>query len=332
MLNTIRDNIMLTKDALKTRIFASPRPPIATALIDHLKLKRVERVINGKPNTLIVLTKDVVVKMPMDEQSRARCRTNDEMLRALTKTSITSFVPKALDVGSFDWREYFVESRMAGVGIDLPVSNMDEMVAKAADFITKFHQETARDIVIDESGYTNHLGGCFDILYPNINDEYKYKLKRIEDFLRKALLGKPLKTVWFHGDYKIENVLFDAKKWEISGLIDWDLSSREGLPLLDIFYLMAYRHTLNKKSVLQVFAEWFFGQNFTKSEIGIINRYCHAIGGSGDLRLLLVVFWAHHVAQRYRARLTGKNVTANKRDPVNVCEGIDIIVNNLRDL
>ena len=327
MLNTIKDNLLLKKESLKSRLFSSYKSPLADRLIRHLGLKDVERVIHGKPDALIVLTKDSVIRMPLDRLSAVRCRVNSRALKALMRTSIAEFVPDVLEGGIFEGRLYYREERLSGVAIDLPLSKMDEMVVKAADFITKFHQETARDIVINDANFKRLFGREFTRLYPYLNDDYREKLARIEDKVKKAVIGKPLKTVWFHGDYKIENVLFDTKTWQIKGIIDWDLSRKVGLPLLDIFYLLAYKETLAKKSVVDVFTERFSKQDFTAFEKEIIEKHITSLAISTEfIEPLVVMFWINHVGLRYGIRPVEDKPAKSEWINKNVYDVINVIL------
>lgn len=306
---TLSDNIMLLKDSLKTTLSRHPllsQNATANALIKHLKLKNVQRIINGKPNTTVILTNDTVIRIPLDKLSETRCRINKLMLKKLSTTSISSFVPRFLEEGKFQNRRYYCETRLPGIAIDLPISNMDNLIEKAADFITKFHQDTSNDIIINESNYRRLFGREFQKLYKYLNDEYKTKLKMIEGGLKREMLGKQFKTVWFQGDYKIENILFDAKTWQINGIIDWDLSRQESLPLLDIFYLLAYKQTtLTKKSIVNIFLNKFHKANFTKSEQQIIDKYLGNIELNNEfIKPLLIMFWLNHVSQRFHSSLT----------------------------
>jgi len=298
MINTVKDTLLLMKDSTRSRLFSNARIPLADALIAHLDLRGVQRIIHGKPNTIVIVTRNMVVRVPLDKLSETRCRVNNMMLKKLTKTSIASLVPRSLEVGKFNGLTYYCESRHPGVAIDLPISRMDDMVVKAADFITKFHQETARDIMIDESNFKRLFGREFARFYPYLDDGYRMKLKTIEDSLKKELIGKPFKTVWLHGDYKIENILFDTKKWQIRGIIDWDLSRREGLPLLDIFYLLVYNEKiLTKKNLTDIFAHIFF--DFTANDNKIIGRYRGLTKISNQfLKPMLVMAWITHIVER----------------------------------
>lgn len=308
MINTIKDNLMLWRGSVRAWIqnnYRIDKFPIAEGIIKHLNLKNVERVFFGRPNTLILISTYEVTRIPLDRLSIVRCRLNYLMLKKLTGTNIASYAPKALGAGKFGKWPYYSESRLAGVAIDLPVSRMDEMVAKAADFITKFHKETARGIVINEINFKRLFGRDFARLMPYLNDEYRAKLARIEEMLKRQLMGKPFKTVWFHGDYKIENVLFDTNNWKIKGIIDWDLSRIQGLPLLDIFYLLIYGdYTMSKENVTNIFQSRLLDMNLSDKEIEFINSYLQIMGLSkAFLKPILIMFWINHVSQRYRQQL-----------------------------
>jgi len=305
---------MLLKESAKSQLSnrqATGRFPIADALIRHLGLKNVQRVIHGKPNTIVIVARDTVIRIPLDRLSEARCRINKTMLKKLAKTSIVSSVPRLLSEGKFQDHAYYCEERLPGLALDIPISRMDELVSKAADFITKFHQETSREIVIDESNFKRLFGREFKRLYPYLNNEYRAKLENIENGLKSELLGKKFKTVWFHGDYKVENVLFDPKTWQISGVIDWDLSREEGLPLLDIFYLLAYNDSslVSKNSVTDIIKNRYLKGKFTMVEKDIISLYINSLGiGEKFIKPLVIMFWLNHVVIRYSGKFADMEV------------------------
>ena len=312
MINAVKDNIMILKESAKSRIlhsYKSAKFPQADDLIKHLGLKNVDKVILGKPNTTIIMSKDMIVRMPQDKLSATRCRLQKEMLKKLRKTSIAYSVPRFFKEGRFKGQVYYCEQRLPGFAVDLPISKMDDLVLKAADFIAKFHKETSRDIVITETCFKRLFGRDLERLYPYLSDENKAKLEKIEKFLKEQLLGKSFKTVWMQGDYKIENILFNTKTWQIKGIIDWDLSRRQGLPLLDIFYLLSYKDALiTKKTVTQVLKDRFFSMDFNALEQEIVDSYTQNLNIAPMLiKPMLIMFWLNHIAQRFQQQLMDNN-------------------------
>ena len=68
-----------------------------------------------------------------------------------------------------------------------------------------------------------------------LGDTYSSDLHQIRSFLANSFGGRILPLVFRHGDYSLENVLFD-RNWQVQGVIDWDLAQPEGVPGLDVLY------------------------------------------------------------------------------------------------
>ena len=165
-----------------------------------------------------------------------------------------------------------------------------------------------------------------------LDSESRLKLEYIEYVLKEQLLNKDFKTVWSHGDYKLENILFDFKSNNITGIIDWDLSRREGLPLIDIIYLLLYRHfTLAEVAVTEISHDRFLRLEFTEWEKKIILFYLDTVKLSEQfLKPLLIMFWLNHVTQRFGQRLQSNSQVSKDWLEKEIKPGIANIVNLCR--
>ena len=313
-LTELKDRAWIIKESIKSKVLDAPifnkleKKSLNinfSMLIKTLGLKKIEKVVNGKPNSIIIIADGMVVRVPLDKLTATRCRLNAKILRKLQTTSIAAFVPRILKSGKFQNYTYYCEEKLPGVTIDIPISKMDELVEKATDFITKFHQETAQPITIDEAHFKRLFAREISRLSPYLSSDYQAKLNQIERSLKQSLLGKPFKTVWFHGDYNVENVLFDTKTWQITGIIDWDLSRDEGLPLLDILYLLTYKESLiTKQNVVDIFKNKLLTFGFNGQQQEIIDKYLQSLGISDELiKPLLIMFCINNISQRYRKEL-----------------------------
>jgi aminoglycoside phosphotransferase (APT) family kinase protein len=105
-----------------------------------------------------------------------------------------------------------------------------------------------------------------------------------------------------HGDLKLENVLIDPKTSLINGIIDWDFSEIEGLPLLDLLHLLASRRrVLEKRKLEDIITDVVIPINFSVWEKNIIYRYLDAIGMEKSLlSSFVILYWIHHVVKRIR--------------------------------
>jgi hypothetical protein len=308
----MNDNLILFKESIKSKMadnFLSRRhhPAISLAqrIVQRVGPDRIERIIDGKPSSYLVVTEKLIIRIPLDSLTLNRYKVNEIMLKSLIKSSITDFTPRFKQRGNMDGYVYFCEERLKGAAIDVRLSKMDEMVLKAANFITSFHSETAKEITLDEKNTDNLFTGFFNNLAQHLDAEHKEKLGRIEESTKKQLLGKQFVTVWQHGDYKVENVLFDTATWDIKGVIDWDLSKKDGLPLLDILYLLLYKDNLEtREGMAEIFKFRFLKLAFLTQEKNIISHYLNTLNLSEDLiKPLLAIFWLHHIAERYQQKL-----------------------------
>lgn len=310
----IKDTI---KNKLKRRLFCHDSA-IIDKIIRHNNIKGSYSIVHGNPNTIIIISDTLVVRIPMDPLGEARCNLGKMMLQNLENTSIAAYTPKFLNKEVADNYRVYYESRMPGYSIDIPLRKMDWLVKKAADLIGGFHKVTSKEIRIDDDNYGRLIGHDFRVLKKFLPEDWHNLLGRVEKKIYRQVIGKVIKTVWSHGDFKIENVLFDIRKWEITGIIDWDLSKRQGLPLLDIIYLLIYKESLmTRKHITSILEGRYLGCRFNSFEEAVITEYLKVIDLDDSLiRPLMVLFWMNHLSQRCRCglMLNLKNKTAWLQD------------------
>lgn len=291
--------VVAWKDGIKREIFIE-------TLIKKINLNDANRIIIGKPNTIIILFDSLVMKLPLDALSKTRCRINKKILNSLNKTYMAAYVPRILKEEAFMGYSFYCESRLSGVAIDIPIKKMNVLVLKASDFLIRFHQKTAKNIIIDEKNFKKLFSRDFSRISSHVNNEYRIKIKLIEEALKKEIIGSSFKTVWSHGDYKVENVLFNSNADKVVGVIDWDLSRNEGLPFLDIFYLLLYKEGLvTKNDIRHIFNDRFLKMQFNPFERKVIDAYMRSIQVPDKfIKPMLIMFYLHHIVHRFGGYLT----------------------------
>lgn len=227
------------------------------------------------------------------------------------------------------WRgkPYFAISEMPGITVDRRVPHLDRLTCQAVDFLIKFNQITARKTVIDEDIYVNLVRDIIDQVmsnYPSIRDI----MIRIEHLLRATLIDKCLLVVWFHGDYKLENLLIDKGTLEISSIIDWEQSRRHGLPWLDLLYLLTYNRIMTEyRDFFNVYREVIEAENFTSSERRLIDAYNMALPVAPGLKPILVsLFFIHHIGCRAKYNMSIEGCR------LNIFDGLERIEKRLMQL
>jgi aminoglycoside phosphotransferase (APT) family kinase protein len=268
-------------------------------------LHGLRRCLMGHPDTLLLVGDDAIVRVPLNALSRVRCRQNARMLRRLQRTGIAGLVPALLRAGRHRDQEFYCESRIRGIAVDDPVPGMDGLVRQAAVFITEFHRATARDIVLDDRNFRRLVDRDCRRLAACLDADGRAALTAVRSVLAAAVAGRPFMTVWSHGDFKVENVLFGADRKSIAGVIDWDLARAAGMPLLDVLYLLLYKDSLmTGAGVFEIFRSRFLRGRYSASEREIIDAYLRRLGLTQTwVRPLQIMFVINHYACRLRQQL-----------------------------
>ena len=195
---------------------------------------------------------------------------------------------------------YFAISEIPGMTVDRRTRHLERLTRKAVDFLTRFHQISAREIVIDDAAFENLFGAIVRQViatYP----ETQPIMQRIEAHLRRAVRGQRMVTVWLHGDYKLENLIFDKKTLEINGIIDWEHSREHNLPWLDLLYLLTYNRIVSQgRDFFEVYRDVILPENHSDHEKSIITAYAGTLPVTADMKTVLTcLFFLHHIGFRY---------------------------------
>lgn len=270
----------------------------------------IKRFLIGSPNVIILLVGEkkrkesgVVFRIPLEKESIRRCRANMEVLTEITQNKgvMVAKVPCPLWVGEFEGHVYFVESEIRGRIIDRPVPEIHSISPKAIDVLIQFHRETVVETRINETLFNSLIARPLDIMTAFVDREQDFLItKKLQIFLRKAFLNKVFPLVRSHGDFKIENMIVHPQSGDIEGIIDWDLSQRQGLPLLDLLYFMMFNQSLFLyRDIGTLIHEKLVPWQLDASEKFIIDRYLNSFHISEEyLFPLVVMYWLYHVSFR----------------------------------
>ena len=245
---------------------------------------------------------DKIVVLPLEASVVARRRHEATMLQALARTGVqlASMIPTFHGEGCVHRQQYFVQSELPGVSVDVDGLWLPEVTQRAAQVLRTFHIETAQFHIVDNTVFTKLFSHPLQCVIDKLGPAIKDSVETVETVLREQVWGKWMPIVWTHGDYKIENVLIDRHTRAIQGVIDWDLSQSEGLPLLDLLYLITYNRVICEgKVIADFFLDHILPKRFSPFEESIYHIYIRDIGiNNAVIDALHIMFWIHHVAYR----------------------------------
>ena len=243
---------------------------------------------------------DVVVILSSDEMAIERRQVESAVLAELAKLprAIARLVPRALDHFVIGRTHCFVVNRLPGVTLDVDSDALDAITERALDYVVDLHRASSQRVLIDEANYRRFFGSLLEAARTR-NPSVAVEVAAWDAPLRQCVMGTTLPTVWMHGDYKVENVMYDQSRRQLTGVIDWELAQGPGLPLLDPLYLLFYNRLIRGEEHLNALRDLLLTDRRHTSERSMLQRYSAAIGLPAEAsEALCAMYVAHHIGCR----------------------------------
>ncbi|MDB5057777.1 MAG: rane protein involved in the export of O-antigen and teichoic acid-like protein [Chloroflexi bacterium] len=185
----------------------------------------------------------------------------------------------------------------------------------AAATIGELHRRSATTTVVDAGLLECWLVEPLDALrqvtatLPRAGDSSK-AIERLAAELYKELAGRRLSVSWVHGDFTPGNILLTPDGAALTGIVDWDLATPDGLPLLDLLLLLlSMRMVVQGRELGDIVRALLNGEGWTPHEQALMNAEAAALpGDTVAMRALVQLCWLQHVsailkkATRYAGR------------------------------
>lgn len=231
-------------------------------------------------------------------------------LRLCMPAAMSRMLPEALDRFALGGLECFVIGRMSGATADAVIPGLDKLTDAALSFLLDLHRATARETVIDSTNWGARIGWLFEQAIhrnPSVADA----LERMSKAMRRVMLGRSWVQVVTHGDFKIENVMYDPSTMSLTGVIDWEHALIAGMPYLDLAYLLTYNRMLRGQSWIEAMWDVLNHRAMSDDEQRLEQRYWDGVDvpeqSRGWLRAMAVV---HHIGVRWHGLWTDNEAAA----------------------
>lgn len=221
-------------------IVASKTPGLEP-FVDRL-LRRVGVATSGdfhlhvtRTAAALLFTPDVIVRLPLTPRAERRMREEIANLKDIYSPQ-RPLIPLPIAEGELQGQPYFASSAFPGVTGSKLLGNQRKLTAAlrhAAEFITRLHCETREEQVCTEDWLRKHFDWLVDsvrALGADVSD--------LKALCRRDLLGKRVVTVISHGDFSLQNLVFDPRTTRLTGVVDWDLADTTGWPVRDLMHLL----------------------------------------------------------------------------------------------
>jgi aminoglycoside phosphotransferase (APT) family kinase protein len=242
---------------------------------------------------------DVVAVLTSDAVSARGRSIEAPHLAALSRIpALAAMVPRQLGSFEFGRSRCFVLERIPGVTLDQPLRPLERVTEAAADFLVSLHRETAVPTTVDDSALERLVLPLLNACEER-NPDFAGTLKSWPALLRSHLWGRRLCAVFQHGDFKVENVIYQPQALRLMSVIDWEHARRPGLPLLDLLYLLVYNRVIRGDHWTTVLDDVIVGDRWNASERARLDGFMQVVDlDRATVPALRALFLAHHIGCR----------------------------------
>jgi SAM-dependent methyltransferase len=216
----------------------------------------------------------------------------------LPVTRLLPRVARAVDHGRHPVFEY---EAFEGTTIDLPMPDFAAFMEKAFRALCDFNRSSLECRVLTAAEIDALVTRPLHVAaarYPAATTG----IERLRMALATVLAGSQVPVTWQHGDYKLENLVFGGNDRSIRAIIDWELSSPQGLAMVDLLYLLAYAEiTLGAEDdILPVVGNCMLADRWRPASRALLDGYVREFPQVIPFKFACIgLFLVHHVVNRF---------------------------------
>lgn len=274
---------------------------------DAASLTCIERTVRNDTMLLVELAdargNGALLRIALGADAEGSLQRMDDAYLRLGQlpASLRELVPEALPLGRVRGWPVHVERRCRGVPAAELVhsaAGRDAVRRHVMCFVEHLLDATARRDVVDEDFFNARLRARFERVRA-VAPEHAVALTKIEDELRRVLLGLRITTGMVHGDVTVNNLLLDPGSLKIVAVVDWEFSLANDLPFDFLHYLIAERRAATGRPWGELVAATLHAEVLDESARELLVKHIARFGvDERTLAAFLVAYWIRGVALR----------------------------------
>ena len=247
-----------TRDARRDTDGGTPPVPVLSRLLDAVALAQaceitLQRLLIS-PNGVAIALVDCngreragVLKVPLVQSAEPRVRTNARALQWWSEpptalSGWSSLMPGFLGRGDVGGWSYTLEERVAGTSPqEWKPAEADAAAEQLGEFLRAMHAASQESVRLARASLDELCGSVGRRIQALLDVELAHRLQATLEGVTQTLEGASIPLVPRHGDFKLDNVLGTPRRPSSLRVLDWELWTPRGLPLLDAVHLVVSR-------------------------------------------------------------------------------------------
>lgn len=241
---------------------------------------------------------DVVLRIALNDESRRGEAANHEALHWLGEDRDAAKAPRPIARGMTQGVAWFVEQGARGEPMQrlLQQPGHVDHLAGVAEVLSVLNPDLpgAAAVALEGEGFERWVGEPLRRLAPCVEDDASIASARAG--LARHLAGAQTRVGRVHGDFNPEN--FCWSDGTVTGVVDWEQASRDGLPILDAINCVegALRVAGKTHSVADSVAMLLEPERLPAAYRSFLDAQFDRAGcGIGSRRGFVLLYWLQHV-------------------------------------
>lgn len=295
------------------------QPCLQDRLLKHIEQSLAEQFKHASItlNDYIVTAKDkgvitgfigeqgIVIKLPFNSAGVVGEKKNAAMLQYAKNRNLFC-CPRSLIYGSFQNQHYFVEERVKGCPLYelLPSQGRTVYLNSIASILDQLNP-SIRDMLklpLIDTFYHSQVSQQLEVLFQVIED-YGTR-EALTHYFHNNLYGVEVPCGIRHGDFTRSNIFVHNNR--VITLIDWEMSSTDGIPLFDAFHYLVSVHQLFYPEELLPQGVSLLDMDryvITEEKDFLIQQYARYGMDTSNHVALVYLFWLHCVTYQLKFSL-----------------------------
>ena len=292
-------------------------------IFNTLKQSITSDIFIRKKRIAVLCDKNHVIKIPLSKLATTSIMENFTHIKSIKNKQIAVLenkLPMPVECNTDEFPYYAKETRCNGViasTYTFKLFYLRGIIRNSAHLLADFQLFTVKHKLIDDELFHNLIGFYIDYLKVRAKGENSFIFDRLKFLLSMRLINHMVPLVTSHGDYSYGNIIVSLRDFNISGIIDWDKSKENQLPLIDLLHLLTTKNKhVNEKYLGKYILYVLLPNRIRGWEKQLVTDYLHKINFDISLwDVLVVVYWLQRCHLWYLSKTNDPdNLSASEQD------------------